>query len=122
MRPSSGLQDAGWIFGATLATRTGAAGAFSFGCASRAGRAARASLARVAAATEAGVGWRRRGAGASEAEMVVTRRSPRPTAISGTRKLGSGRSGTTDTRGPEAGCAAAVTLAPFLPAAATRTG
>ena len=42
--------------------------------------------------------------------------------MSGTRKLGSGRSGTTDTRGPEAGRAAALTLATFLPAAATRTG
>ena len=42
--------------------------------------------------------------------------------MSGTRKLGSGRSGTTDTRGPEAGRAAALTLATFLPAAATRMG
>src|SRR5215207_2118590 len=90
MRPSSGVQEvAGRGFGFTLAIRTG--------------RIAGATLARVAAATEAGVGWRRRGCRASEAEMVATLRSPRPTAMSGIRKVGSGRSGTTETRAPEAG-------------------
>src|SRR5215218_1396820 len=90
MRPSSGVQEvAGRGFGFTLAIRTG--------------RIAGATLARVAAATEAGVGWRRRGCGASEVEMVVTLRSPRPTAMSGIRKVGSGRSGTTETRAPGAG-------------------
>src|SRR4051794_31686599 len=61
-----------------------------------------ASMARVAAAIEAGVGWRRIGArGASVAESVTTLRSPpTPAAMSGIRNAGNGRIGTADARGP----------------------
>ena len=63
-----------------------------------------ASKARVAAAIEAGVGWRRIGAwGASVAEIVTTLRSPRPAAMSGTRNVGAGRIGAADARGRDAG-------------------
>src|SRR5215207_2595511 len=63
------------------------------------GAVVRACMALWAAATDAGVGWRRIGArGASVAETVTTLPSPTPAAMVGIRNVGMGRDGTADTR------------------------
>ena len=55
-------------------------------------------MARCAAATLAGVGWRRTAArGASVAEIVATLRSPTPVAMIGIRNVGKGRDWTAET-------------------------
>src|SRR4051812_47619338 len=101
MRASSGVQTAaagrGAVVEAVDATRSDA-GRVGVAPGLGAAFATRAAALFCAAATEAGVGWRRFGVTASVAEIVAAGRAPRPTAMSGTRKAGSGRSGTTETR------------------------